>query len=144
MLTALGIEKLKPTEKPYKVSDGNALYVLVKPTGRKLWRLRYTFGGAEKMLSLGSFPEVSLAEARGKRDEAQKLLANGIDPSDQKRQDKLVAEVAGRNTFGAIAEEYLQMLEASGVTEVTLSKNRWLLLDLAAPLAKRPITNLSR
>ena len=143
MLTALGIEKLKPKEKPYKVSDGNALYLLVKPTGAKLWRLRYTFGGTEKMLSLGLFPGVSLAAARGKRDEALALLANGINPSDQKKQDKLIAEVAGRNTFGAIAEEYLQRLQASGVTQVTLSKNRWLLLDLAAPLAKRPIAKIT-
>src|SRR5579863_7400236 len=88
MLTALGIEKLKPKGKPYKVSDGNALYVLVKPTGGKHWRLRYTFGGKEKMLSLGSFPEVLLADARAKRDDAHKLLGNGIDPSDQKKQDK--------------------------------------------------------
>lgn len=143
MLTALAIEKLKPKEKQYKVSDGNQLSLLVEPAGAKLWRLRYTFCGREKMLSLGSFPQVSLAAARGKRDEALALLTNGIDPSDQKRQDKLIAEVAGRNTFGAIAEEYLQRLEASGVTEVTLSKNRWLLLDLASPLAKRPIAKIT-
>ncbi|HEY5083942.1 MAG TPA: Arm DNA-binding domain-containing protein, partial [Rhizomicrobium sp.] len=61
MLTALGIEKLKPREKSYKVSDGNGLYILVEPTGGKLWPIRYSFGGKEKMLSLGSFPEVSLA-----------------------------------------------------------------------------------
>ena len=108
MLTAFGIERLKPKGKPYKVSDGNALYLLVKPTGAKLWRVRYHFGGKEQMLSLGAFPAVTLAAARGKRDEALTLLANGINPSDQKKQDKLIAEVAGRNTFGAIAEEYLQ------------------------------------
>jgi len=128
MLTALGIDKLKPKGKSYKISDGNGLYVLVESGGAKLWRVRFQFGGKEKMLSLGSFPEVSLADARAKRDEAHKLLADGINPSDQKKQDKLIAELAGRNTFGAIAEEYLQRLEASGVTQVTLGKNRWLLL----------------
>lgn len=131
MLTALAIEKLKPKEKPYKVSDGNQLSLLVEPAGAKLWRLRYTFDGKEKMLSLGSYPEVSLADARGKRDEALALLANGINPSDQKKQDRLVAELAGRNTFGAIAEEYLQRLEESGVSEGTVNKNRWLLLKAA-------------
>lgn len=80
----------------------------MKPTGAKLWRVRYRFGGKEQMLSLGAFPAVTLAAARGKRDEALTLLANGINPWDQKKQDKLIAEVAGRNTFGAIAEEYLQ------------------------------------
>ena len=80
MLTALAIEKLKPKEKPYKVSDGNQLSLLVKPTGAKHWRLRYHFDDKEKMLSLGSFPQVSLADARGKRDGALKLLADGIDP----------------------------------------------------------------
>jgi len=143
MLTVLGIEKLKPKEKSYKVSDGNSLYVLVEPEGRKFWRVRYNFGGKEKMLSLGSFPVVSLANARAKRDEVQKLIANGINPSDQKKQEKLIAEVAGKNTFGAVAEEYLQRLKADGVTEVTLSKNRWLLVDLAAPLAKRPIAKIT-
>ncbi len=143
MLTAFRIERLKPKGKPYKVSDGNALYLLVKPTGAKLWRVRYHFGGKETMLSLGAYPAVTLAAARGKRDEALTLLVSGTNPSDQKKQDKLIAEVAGRNTFGAIAEEYLQRLEASGVTEVTLSKNRWLLLDLASSLAKRPIAKIT-
>jgi integrase len=143
MLTAFGIERLKPRDKSYKVSDGNALSLLVRPNGKKLWRIRYKFGGKEKMVSLGSFPNVSLADARRKRDAAFALIANGINPSDQKRQDKLAAEIAGRNTFGAIAEEYLQRLEESRVTDVTLSKNRWLLLDLASPLTKRPIMQIT-
>lgn len=61
MLTAFAIERLKPKGKPYKVSDGNALYLLVKPTGAKLWRVRYHFGGKEQMLSLGAFPAVTLS-----------------------------------------------------------------------------------
>jgi Arm DNA-binding domain len=143
VLTALAIEKLKPKEKPYRVSDGNQLSVLVEPAGAKLWRLRYIFDGKEKMLSLGSFPEVSLADARRKRDEALALLANGINPSEQKKQDKLVEEAARRNTFGAVAEEYLERLVASGVTEGTVKRNRWLLLGLSAPLAKRPIAKIT-
>jgi integrase len=115
----------------------------VKPTGAKHWRLRYHFDDKEKMLSLGSFPQVSLADARAKRDNALKLLADGIDPSDQKKQDKLIAEVAKRNTFAAVAEEYLERLAASGVTEGTVKRNRWLLLTLASPLAKRPIAKIT-
>ncbi len=131
MLTVLAIEKLKPKEKPYKVSDGNRLSLSSSRAGGKLWRLRFKFGGKEKMLSLGSFPEVSLADARAKRDEALAQLANGIDPSEQKKQDKLVAEVAGRNTFGAIAEEYLQRLKESGLTEITPKQE-----PLAAPRSR--------
>jgi integrase len=142
MLTVLGIEKLKPKEKSYKVSDGNGLSLLVEPSGGKLWRFRFKFGGKEKMLSLGSFPSVSLADARGKRDEAQKLLANGINPSDQKRQEKLVAEVAGRNTFLAVAEEQIQRLKDQKLAHATIAKNTWLLMELASPLHQRPISQI--
>jgi len=142
MLTVLGIEKLKAKEKSYKVSDGNGLSLLVEPSGGKLWRFRFKFGGKEKMLSLGSFPSVSLADARGKRDEAQKLLANGINPSDQKRQEKLVAEVAGRNTFLAVAEEQIQRLKDQKLAHATIAKNTWLLMELASPLHQRPISQI--
>ncbi|MFZ0426278.1 MAG: integrase arm-type DNA-binding domain-containing protein, partial [Xanthobacteraceae bacterium] len=142
MLTVLGIEKLKPNEKSYKVSDGNGLYVLVEPSGGKLWRFRFKFGGKEKMLSLGSFPAVSLADARRSRDEAQKLLAKGINPSDQKKQEKLVAEVAGRNTFLAVAEEHIQRLKDQKLAHATINKNRWLLIELASPLHHRPVSQI--
>jgi hypothetical protein len=143
MLSALAVENAKPRAKQYLLTDGNGLHLMVTPQGSKLWRLRYRFGGKQNIVSLGSFPAVSLADARGKRDEAQRLIAQGINPSDQKRQDRLVAEVAGRNTFGAIAEEHLQKLEEGGAAEATLSKNRWLLLDLASPLSKRPVAEIT-
>jgi len=107
MLTALGIENAKPRDKPYKLADGNGLYLLVEIGGSKLWRLRYEFAGKEKMLNLGSFPEVSLATARSKRDNARKLLTEGKDPSEERRRDKLAAAVAASNTFGNLADEYL-------------------------------------
>jgi hypothetical protein len=94
MLTVLGIEKLKPKEKSYKVSDGNGLYILIEPAGGKLWRIRYKFDGKEKMLSLGSFPEVSLASARTRCDDARKLIAEGKDPSQQRKLDKITARYA--------------------------------------------------
>ena len=73
MLTVFAIEKSKPREKPYLLSDGNGLHLLVNPNGSKLWRFRYRIGGKQNLLSLGSFPEVSLADARDKRDAARKL-----------------------------------------------------------------------
>jgi len=128
---------------PYKLSDGGGLHLLVQPSGSKLWRLRYRFGGKENMLALGSFPEISLASARTKRDEARKLIAEGIDPSAKRKLDKVVAAVAANNTFGAIVTEYLDRLRDKGCSESTIEKNRWLLEDLAQPLTARPITAIT-
>jgi integrase len=143
MLSALAIESAKPRDKPYLLTDGNGLHVLVNPNGSKLWRLRYRFSGKQNMLSLGTFPDVSLVAARAKRDDARKLLANGKDPSQQKKLDKIVAATAANNTFGAIAEEHLTKLREGGAAETTLAKNRWMLQNLAGPLTKRPIAEIT-
>ena len=119
------------------------LHLLITNSGSKLWRLRYRFAGKQNMLSLGSFPEVSLADARSRRANARELLASGVDPSQQRKLDKIAAATAVQNTFGAIAEEHLQQIEADGAAATTISKNRWMLLTLAAPLCKRPITEIT-
>jgi len=142
MLTVFAIEKARPRAKPYKLSDGNGLHLLVEPNGSKLWRFRYHYDRKEKMMSLGSFPEVSLASARTKRDEARKLVAAGTDPLQQKLLDKIAAAASAKNTFGAIVEDYLEELAEKGVAESTMTKNRWLLQELAQPLSKRPITEI--
>ena len=110
--------------KAYLLTDGNGLHLMVTPQGSKLWRLRYRFGRKQNSLSLGSFPEVSLASARAKRDNARRLIAEGVNPSEHKKHEKLVAEIAANDTFGAIAEEYLTRLEEGGAAEATVSKNR--------------------
>lgn len=143
MLSALAVENARPRDKDYILTDGNGLHLLVTPQGRKLWRLRYRFGGKQNMLSLGAFPDVLLATARSKRDDAHKLIAEGINPSDHRRREKLVAQVAANNTFGAIAAEYVKRLEEKGAAEATITKNKWMLLDLASPLAKRPISDIA-
>jgi len=142
-LSSLAVQNAKPRENFYVLTDGNSLHLLIKPNGSKLWRLRYRFGGKQNMLSLGSFPEISLADARAKRDDARKLLANDIDPSRQKKLDKIAAATEAKNTFRAIAEEHLKNLEESGTAASTMTKNRWYLLDLAAPLANLPITEIT-
>jgi hypothetical protein len=91
------------------------------------------------MLSLGTFPDVSLAKARERRTEARRLVADGIDPSAQRKTDKIAAAIAVDNTFGVVAKDYLKKLEDEGKAPMTIEKNRWLLEDLAAPLTKRPI-----
>jgi integrase len=143
MLTSLSVEHAKARAKTYKLSDGKGLHLFVQTNGNKLWRFRYRFAGKENMLGLGSFPDVSLASARTKRDDARKLIAEGKDPSQQKKLDRIAAATAANNSFGAIAEEHLTALEENGAAESTLNKVRWLLLDLASPLTKRPIVEIT-
>lgn len=143
MLYMATIESAKPRDTPYKLADGNGLHVLINPNGSKLWRLRYRFAGKQLMLSLGAFPDVSLAQARQKRDDARKLLAGGKNPSQQRKEDKIKSAVAAKNTFGAIAMEVIRKLEDEGKAPATLDKQKWLLQDLAADLTPRPITQIS-
>ncbi len=142
MLTQFVLMNVKPKAKPYKLPDMDGLHLLVKPSGARLWRFRYRFAGKENTLGLGAFPAVSLAEARGKRDDARKLVAAGIDPSQKKKEERVVVTTAAMNTFGAIAAEHLAKLEAEGKAEQIMAKNRWLLEELAGPLATRPVTQI--
>ncbi|MCW0348625.1 tyrosine-type recombinase/integrase [Pantoea ananatis] len=103
-LTDIKVRTAKPTDKQYKLTDGNGMHLLVHPNGSRYWRLQYRFGGKQKMLALGVYPQVSLADARARRDEARKLLANGIDPGDKKKNDKVEQEDA--RTFEQLAIEW--------------------------------------
>lgn len=141
-LTQFAILKAAAKDKPIKLSDGEGLHLLVQPNGKKVWRFRYRFAGRENMLAFGAFPTVSLAAARKKREEAKKLLSDGTDPAVKRRLDRIAAATSARNTFGAVAAEHIANLEANGAAPSTISKNRWLLEDLAAPLAKRPIADI--
>ena len=125
-----------------KLADGDGLHLLVSPNGSKLWRLRYRFGGKQNMIDLGAFPEITLATTRDKRHDARKLVAEGIDPSQQRKAEKVATTVAANNTFGAIVTDYIQKLRDEGKAESTIEKNEWLLQDLASPLTHRPITEI--
>lgn len=142
-LTQFQLSNAKPAARPYKLSDGGGLHVIVKPNGSKLWRLKYRFLGKERLLSFGNFPLFTLAEARAKRDEAKKLLASGVDPSVKKKLDRLAAETAARNTFGLVAEEFINSYDDRGLAEATKAKQRWLLVDIAFPLTNRPIAEIT-
>ncbi len=87
-LTDTSVKSSKPKESPYKLSDGGGMYLLVKPNGGKYWHLAYRFNDKQKLLALGVYPEVSLKEARLKRDEARKQLKDGKDPSEAKKEEK--------------------------------------------------------
>jgi len=106
-LTDTAIRKAKPTGKRRRLSDSGGLCLEIAPEGGKWWRLRYRFAGKEKMLSLGTYPEVSLADARAKRDEARKLLHDGVDPSQQRKEAKAALAVAANNTFEGVAREWM-------------------------------------
>ncbi|EPT3176124.1 tyrosine-type recombinase/integrase [Yersinia enterocolitica] len=103
-LTDIKVRTAKPMDKQYKLTDGNGMHLLVHPNGSRYWRLQYRFGGKQKMLALGVYPDVSLADARARRDEARKQLANGIDPSDKKKTDKVEQNEA--RTFEEVAIEW--------------------------------------
>jgi integrase len=141
MLNDTRVRTTKPCQRPIKLSDSGGLYLLIAPHGSKLWRLAYRFGGKQKTLAIGAYPTFTLKAARDKREEAKQLLANGIDPSMQRRLDKQITSTG--NTFKAVAEEVLAKLEKEGRADVTLTKKRWL-LDFAYPaFGHRPIAEIT-
>ncbi|WP_288415957.1 MULTISPECIES: integrase arm-type DNA-binding domain-containing protein [Sphingomonadaceae] len=142
MLTVVQIRALKPAERPYKVADSDGLYLLVQPSGALLWRFRYRCCGIERKLSLGSFPDVTLVQARRKRDEAKAELDDGIDPVEEKRQRRLKAELAAQTTFALVAGEYIEKMEREGRSPATIKKARWF-LELLDGIAKRPIAAIT-
>ena len=107
-LTDTACKNAKPSEKARKVYDGGGLYLEVMPSGSKYWRHKYRFLGKEKRLAFGVYPEVTLKEAREKRDKARKLLAEGIDPSEAKKESKRALRVNHANTFESIAREWVE------------------------------------
>jgi integrase len=134
------VRNAKPSARPKKLSDGGGLHVLVQPTGSKLWRLAYRFGGKQKTLALGVYPTVSLADARNRREEAKKLLASSIDPSVQRKAHK---QTGKDGSFRAIAEEVIAKLEREGRAQATLIKKRWLLDFAFAEFGDRPIAEIT-
>jgi len=128
-LSDLACRKAKTDSKLKKLSDGGGLQLWVQPSGSRLWRFAYRFSGKQKLLALGSYPIVSLANARQARDDAKRTLAAGIDPSEQRKEDARSTD----DTFRIIAEEYVAKLTAEGRAPNTLKKATWL-LSLAYPI----------
>ena len=141
-LSEFAINKAKHRDKPYRIADGDGLNLLLQPNGSKSWQLRYRFNGKENVLSFGKYPIITLGEARQKRNDAKKLIYEGIDPSVKRKTDKIAAKNAARETFGLVADDYLQQMTDNGASEATLAKNTWLLKNLAKPLERRPIREI--
>jgi len=144
MLTDTAIRKAKSASKPQRLFDGGGLYLEVSPAGGKLWRWKYRIGGKEKRLALGIYPDTSLAEARDRRDDARKLLANGIDPGEVKKvakAERIEAAAVAADTFEAVAREWMKRQD---VAEVTANKNRWILETFLFPeLGRLPIASIT-
>ena len=125
------------------MADQQGLYLLVKPSGTKLWGLKYRFRGVEKKLSLGQFPEISLKDARLKREDARRLLAEGIDPTAAKRKAAIEASLAAATTFRSVADEFIEKMEREGKAEATLTKARWFRDLLDRDIGHRPVTEIA-
>ncbi len=141
-LTDTKARNAKPTDKDYKITDERGLYLLVKKNGGKYWRLKYRFAGKERLLALGVYPDISLAEARKARDEARNTVANGIDPMETKRALKQAKTEAAANSFEVIAYEWLSKRgEKSESGDKRLK--RLLEKDLFPSLGGRPVAEIT-
>jgi integrase len=143
LLSDMVARKAKPGEKDYKLSDGGGLYLLVRPNGSRLWKLKYRYDGKEQSLAFGPYPLVSLVEAREQRDAAKKLLLAGDDPSAARKRERASKLIVSRNTFGLVAQEQLEAFANKGLADVTQAKHRWLLTQLASSLNDRPIADIT-
>jgi integrase len=144
-LTDVAIRNAKPREKPYKVGDTLGLFLLVQPSGGKLWRVKYRIDGKEKKLAIGIYPQVGLAEARRRRDAARELVAAGKDPGREKQREKVRSRIQAETTFDAIAAEFCQKRRRDGQKAwavSTATRSEYLLSLLKGSIGKLPITDI--
>jgi hypothetical protein len=113
-LTDTAVRQAKPGQKPIKLYDGQGMFVLVTPAGGKWWRFRYRFDGKEKLLSLGTYPDISLKDARERREAARKLIAQGIDPGAERKAEKAAVAALAGNCFESICREWLEQRKSVG------------------------------
>jgi integrase len=142
-LTDVAIRALKPTDKLQKISDGEGLQLWVMPVGSRLWRYAYRYNGEQKTLALGAYPEITLAEARKKRDEARALLVSGVDPGQQRKLDKITKAISDAATFDAVAEEYLAKKMREGIAASTVKRLRSQLRLVSPVFGNRPIAEIT-
>jgi integrase len=144
-LTDVAIRQAKPVAKQYKIADGAGLYLLVTPAGGKLWRFKYRVAGKEKLLAFGAYPEVSLAEARKRRDEAREQIAASKDPSREKKRAKVQQQAQAMNTFAIISAEYCAKRKGDGHggwSDTTAKRSEYLLSCLNAALGNLAIGDI--
>ncbi|KQZ56448.1 MULTISPECIES: integrase arm-type DNA-binding domain-containing protein [unclassified Lysobacter] len=136
-LTAAAIK----ASKPGKLFDGGGLFLLTKESGARYWQMKYRHGGKERLLSFGVYPEVSLAEARRKRDAAREVIRDGKDPGALKRANKVAARVAAANSFLAVADAWMATQKRK-LAPATFAKSQWLLDQVLPWLGSRPVAEI--
>jgi integrase len=142
-LTDTRIRSLKPSEKPYRLADGGGLGLEVKTTGSRLWRYRYRLAGKENVFAIGAYPEVSLKEARIARDDARKLVKEGLHPAQQRKADRLRAVHENANTFKAVAMEWLEANKNHWTPRTYLQRKRLLERDVFPSIGTLPMRDVT-
>lgn len=142
-LTATECKNAKPKDKPYKLADGGGMFLLVQPNGARYWRLKYRYANKEKLLALGVFPEVSLSEARQKRDAARKTLDAGEDPSNVKREKKRQTIEKSEQTFERVACEWHKKGSTNWSASYAVKIMDSLEQNAFPSIGKRPIAEIS-
>lgn len=142
-LTDKAISNAKPGPKPIKLFDGRGLFLLVTPAGGKWWRLKYRHDGKEKLLSLGVYPDVSLKDARDRCDAARKQLADGIDPSVNRKAQKSLREQQAANSFETVSREWYEKHSPGWVPSHGDRIIRRLERDIFPHIGKRPISEIA-
>ena len=142
-LTDLKVKKAKATDKPQKLADGGGLYLLVQPNGAKYWRLKYRVARVEKVLALGVYPDVTLSDARERREVARKVLANGADPGAVKKAQKAAVVALAENSFEIVASEWLSKFSKDWKESHTRTVSVRLVNDVFPWLGARPIGEIN-
>lgn len=142
-LTNTAVRNAKPKTKPYKIADERGMYLEIMPNGSKYWRMKYRHSGKEKRLALGVYPDVALADARDKRDQARKQLANGIDPGVAKQTEKRTARAETQDSFEALAREWFAKYSPSWAATHSNKIIRRLERDIFPWMGKQPIAQIS-
>jgi integrase len=133
----------KPRTKPYKIADGEGLFLLISPSGGKYWRLKYFFAGKEKLLALGVYPGISLRDARERRAQARDVLAGGNDPGEAKKDAKRLATFKSANAFEVVAREWFEKRKHEWAASSADSMLDRLEKHILPKLGQRPIADIT-
>lgn len=142
-LSDTAIRNAKPGAKPRKLSDGGGLYLLLNPTGSRWWRLKYRHGGKEKLLSLGTYPDTGLADARARREQARKLLAAGVDPSEHRKAERIAGAERAGNSLEVVGREWFAKQSTQWAPNHAIKIIRRLESDLFPWIGARPIAEVT-
>lgn len=142
MLTVREIDSAKPKASPYKLADGNGLYIEVRPNGSKYWRMKYRIAGKEKLLAFGVYPDVRPPEARDKAREARDLIRSGVDPSEAKKAIKRTAVMASASTFEIVAREWIENRKSHVSPKQQVNSLARMENDVFPWLGRRPISEI--